>query len=123
MHINTYIPINDAQTRFVEMMNEVHNNDSTVAITKNGVSEAIIMSMEQWKAIQKTIEILADRSILKQLQASIREEQEGKAFKTILDDEAIDSICGKYRFDLSSSQEFAQNKKTEIELEERRWQK
>lgn len=37
--------------------------------------------------------------------------------------EAIDRICGKYRLNLTASQQFAERKKAEIELEERKWQR
>lgn len=36
---------------------------------------------------------------------------------------AIDALCGKYRNQLSSSEEFAKQKQAEIELEEQKWQK
>lgn len=35
----------------------------------------------------------------------------------------IDKICGSYKNSLSSSEEFAQNKQEEIDLEERKWRK
>ena len=85
MQINNYIPINDAQTQFIDMISEVHHNNSTIAITKNGVPETIMMSMEQWESIQETMDILADKSALEQLRASIREEQEGRAFVDLED--------------------------------------
>ena len=85
MQINSYIPVNDAQAQFIDMIGAIHNNNSTVAITKNGVPETIMMSMEQWESIQETMDILADKSALEQLRASIREEQEGRSFVDLED--------------------------------------
>jgi antitoxin YefM len=80
MQVNTYIPISDPLPQFIDMITEIHDNDNSVTITKNGAPETIVMSMEQLESIQETMEILADESALKQLRASIREEQEGKDF-------------------------------------------
>jgi len=37
--------------------------------------------------------------------------------------EAIDTICGKYREQLSSSRDFARRKQAEIKLEDKKWLK
>jgi hypothetical protein len=41
----------------------------------------------------------------------------------LLDVQNIDALCGKYQHRLSSSGEFAQKKRAEIQLEEEKWQR
>jgi|GEM_PF-3148744 len=36
---------------------------------------------------------------------------------------AIDSICGKYKNDMSSSEKFAEDKKNEIIIEDEKWKR
>jgi len=67
------------------MVREIHDKDSTVAITKNGVPEAVMISMEQWESTRETMAILADENAIKQLRASIQDEKAGNPFVDIGD--------------------------------------
>ena len=85
MQIDNYIPITRAKAKLLDMVREIHDKDSTVAITKNGVPEAVMISMEQWESTRETMAILADEEAMGQLRASIQDEKSGKQFVDIED--------------------------------------
>jgi len=60
MQIDNYIPITRAKAKLLDMVREIHDKDSTVAITKNGVPKAVMISMEQWESTRETMAILCD---------------------------------------------------------------
>ena len=85
MQIDSYIPITRAKAKLLDMVREIHDKDSTVAITKNGVPKTVMISMEQWESTRETISILADEEAMKQLRASIQDEKNGKPFTDLED--------------------------------------
>lgn len=68
--IDSYIPVTKAKNQILNTIREIATLDNTVAITKNGLPQAVLMSMEHYTALQETIEILADRDIMEQLRQS-----------------------------------------------------
>ncbi len=85
MQIDDYIPITRVKAKLLEMVREIHDKDSTVAITKNGVPEAVMISMEQWESTRETMAILADEDAMNQLRSSMQDEKNGKPFIDIED--------------------------------------
>ena len=73
--IDGYIPVTKAKNQILSTIREIVTFDSTVAITKNGLPQAVLMSMEHYMALQETIEVLADNDIMKQLRSSNKELQ------------------------------------------------
>ncbi len=80
MHIDTYVPITQAKTRLLDLVREIHDQDSTVAITKNGLPEAVMISMEHWESLGETLAILTDEEGMRQLKTAILEEKLGTPF-------------------------------------------
>ncbi len=85
MQIDSYIPITRAKARLLDMVREIHNKDTIFAITKNGVPETVMISMEQWESTRETMAILADEQAMKQLRASLQDEKTGKPFVDLKD--------------------------------------
>lgn len=66
--IQDYVPITQAKNKLLDMVRTIHNTDNAIAITKNGVPEAILISMEKFEGLLETIDVLVDdesRNILK----------------------------------------------------------
>ena len=76
--IDDYVPITQAKAKMLDIIREVDANDNTIAITKNGVPKAILISMEHYDAIMETMAILADRATMEQIHDSISEIKENK---------------------------------------------
>ena len=75
MQIDSYIPVTKAKARLLDMIRDIDDRDDTIAITKNGIPRAVIMSMEQYEAMRETMAIMVDDDIMKQMRASIKEMQ------------------------------------------------
>ena len=78
MQINSYIAVTKAKAKLYDMMRNIDDRDDTIAITKNGIPKAVIMSMEQYEAMHETMAILVDEDMMKQIRASIKDMQEEK---------------------------------------------
>ncbi|MCP3931817.1 MAG: type II toxin-antitoxin system Phd/YefM family antitoxin [Bacteroidetes bacterium] len=44
---------------------QLHDTNDTIAITKNGVPEAVLLSMRKFEGFWETIDILADPDIMR----------------------------------------------------------
>ena len=78
MQIDSYIAVTKAKAKLLDMIRNIDDRNDTIAITKNGIPRAVIMSMEQYEAMCETMAIMADVDIMKQIQASIKDMQEKK---------------------------------------------
>ena len=77
-HIENYVPITRAKTNLLEIVRSLHDKNDTIAITKNGVPEAVLISMETYEGLLETIEILADPDAMSALKASARDVKAGR---------------------------------------------
>ena len=76
--IETFIPITQAKARLLDVVRQIHDTNDTVAITKNGVPEAVILSMAKFEGFLETIDILADPETMRQLRGSAQDLKEGR---------------------------------------------
>jgi antitoxin YefM len=80
--ISKYVPITKAKNDLLELIRQVENVDESVAITKNGVPAAVILSMEKYAGLLETLEILSDEETVKALRTSVRQARKGKWLRT-----------------------------------------
>lgn len=71
MQIDTYIPVTRAKTKLLDMIRMLDSVGGTVAITRNGVPKAVLMSMDQYEAMQETMTVLGDRDMMDQIRRSL----------------------------------------------------
>jgi prevent-host-death family protein len=72
------IPVTQAKKELLEIVKEMVEEDITVAVTKNGVPVSVLMSADRYEGLLETIEILADRSVVKALARASKEFLTGK---------------------------------------------
>ncbi len=75
--IHQYVPITQAKTNLLDLIRNINDSEDTIAITKNGVPEAVLMSMDKFRGLLETLEILSDESTMKSIKKSIREADKG----------------------------------------------
>ena len=75
--IETYVPITQAKAKLLDMVRQLHDTNDTIAITKNGVPEAVLLSVKKFKGLLETIDVLADPAMMKQIQASSQDVKAG----------------------------------------------
>jgi antitoxin YefM len=78
MKIDSYIPVTKAKTKLLNMIRNFDNREDTIAITKNGIPKAVIMSMDQYESICETMEIMTNKDIMLQIWSSMKDVQENK---------------------------------------------
>ncbi|MBL4901245.1 MAG: type II toxin-antitoxin system Phd/YefM family antitoxin [Desulfocapsa sp.] len=76
--IETFVPITQAKAKLLDMVRQLSDTNDTIAITKNGVPEAVMLSMGKFEGLLETIDILADPKMMRQLKGSAEDVQEGR---------------------------------------------
>lgn len=82
-----YLTIAEAQTQLAELSDRL--NDEPAIIIRDGKPVMITFSVEQFKSLMETIEIISDRKFMKDLKQGIEEAKKGETvtleeFKTDL---------------------------------------
>ena len=76
--IQDYIPVTKAKVKLLDIIRKIESSDDTVAITKNGVPEAVLLSMNKFEGLVETLAVLSDEKAMKSIRKSIKEAREGK---------------------------------------------
>ena len=71
--IQNYISVTKAKSKLLDIIRKIESSDDTVAITKNGVPEAVLLSMNKFEGLVETLEILSDEKAMKSIRKSIKE--------------------------------------------------
>ncbi len=58
--IQDYIPVTKAKSSFLEIIRKIEGSEDAIAITKNGVPEAVLLSMKKFEGLLETLEILSE---------------------------------------------------------------
>ena len=75
--IKEYIPVTKAKANLLDLVRKIKNTDDTIAITKNGMPEVVLISMDKFQGLLETMEILSDEKAMKAIRKSIREADKG----------------------------------------------
>jgi antitoxin YefM len=76
--IKEYVSVTQAKARLLDLVRRLHNTGNAIAITKNGVPEAVLVSMEKFQGLIETLDILSDEKTMKPLRKSMREAEKKK---------------------------------------------
>ena len=76
--IQEYIPITQAKSKLLDIIRKIEASDDTIVITKNGVPEAVMISMKRYEGLLETLEILSDENTMASLRKSVKEAQAGQ---------------------------------------------
>ena len=76
--IQDYIPVTKAKAAFLDIIRKIEGSEDAIAITKNGVPEAVLLSMKKFEGLLETLEILSDEKSMKSIRKSIKEAQKDK---------------------------------------------
>ncbi len=74
------IPFTEARARLTEVLDEVETRHEHVVITRNGRPAAVVISTEEWEALEETLEILQDDETLAALRESEQDLKAGRLF-------------------------------------------
>jgi antitoxin YefM len=75
--IKEYIPVTKAKANLLDLVRKIKDTDDTIAITKNGMPEVVLISMNKFQGLLETMDILSDEKAMKSIRKSIREAEKG----------------------------------------------
>ena len=75
--IETFIPVTLAKAKLLDMVRTLSATGDTVAITKNGVPEVVMLSMKKFEGLMETLDILADPEMMLQFRSSVKDAIQG----------------------------------------------
>ena len=76
--IQQYIPVTKAKSMLLDLVRNIAVSDDAIAITKNGVPEAVLISMRKFQGLLETLDILSDEKAMASIRRSIRQADKGK---------------------------------------------
>ena len=76
--IQDYIPVTKAKAALLDIIRNIENSQDAIAITKNGVPEAVLLSMKKFEGLLETLEILSDEKAMISIRKSIKEAQKDR---------------------------------------------
>jgi prevent-host-death family protein len=74
------VPFTEARARLTELLDEVETRHEHVVITRKGRPAAVVVSPEEWDAIEETLELLQDEQTLAALRESEDDVKAGRLF-------------------------------------------
>lgn len=78
MDFGQFVPVSKAKSRLLRLIREIEQRQEPVALTRDGVPAAVLLSMEQFQGLLETLEILADSKTMRGLRRSLREAEQGR---------------------------------------------
>jgi len=79
------LPLSEVKARFSELVDQVAARDEEIVITRNGRATAVLLSQDQFEGWRETIEILADKDLLKEIRRGLRIPRKGLKQYTVAD--------------------------------------
>ena len=78
--IDKIMPVTNVKRDFLEIIKNMDQDDSTIAVTRNGEPVGVMMTPRRYEAIMETIEILGDREAVQSLRQSAEDFKEGRIY-------------------------------------------
>ena len=75
--IQEYVPVTKAKTNLLDIVRKIKDSDDAIAITKNGIPEVVLISMDRFNGLLETLEILSDEKAMQSIRKSIKEADKG----------------------------------------------
>jgi antitoxin YefM len=77
-HVDQFVSVTEAKSRLLSLVRDLKAKHEIVAITREGVPSAVLLSMEQFEGLMETIEILSDQKAMRSLRRSLKQAKGGR---------------------------------------------
>jgi prevent-host-death family protein len=74
------VPFTEARARLTQLLDDVEARHEHLVITRKGRPIAVVVSPEEWEAIEETLEVLQDEATLSDLRESEQDVKAGRLF-------------------------------------------
>lgn len=72
------LPITEVKRQLLDLVKRLQELGGNMAITKNGVPAAVLMSMEEYEGLMETLDIMANPTTMEALARSRRQMEAGE---------------------------------------------
>jgi antitoxin YefM len=72
------VPFTEARARLTELLDDVEARHEHLVITRKGRPAAVVISPEEWDAIEETLDVLQDETALADLRQSEKDVKAGR---------------------------------------------
>ena len=72
------VPFSEARSNLTELLDDLEERHEHVLITRNGRPSAVLLSADEFEALEETLEILQDSDLMEALQRSDKDVKAGR---------------------------------------------
>ncbi len=76
--IDKFVSVSEAKNKLLDLIRQMKHQQEIVAITRDGIPSAVLLSMDQFQGLIETIEILSDQKTMQGLRPSLRQVEKGQ---------------------------------------------
>ena len=77
-HVDQFVSVTEAKSKLPDLICRLKTRPEVVAITRDGVPAAVLLSMDQFEGLMETLEILSDPKTMRSLRRSMKRARTGK---------------------------------------------
>ena len=77
-HVDQFVSVTEAKNHLLDLIRTLKKRHEIVAITRDGVPAAVLLSMDQFEGIMETIEILGDSKTMRSFRRSVKQAKAGR---------------------------------------------
>ena len=66
------MPLSEVKAKLGRLVTEIEARDEEIIITRNGRAAAVLLSADQFEGWRETVEILADKELIKEIRRGLR---------------------------------------------------
>jgi len=66
------MPLSEVKAKLGRLIAEIEGRDEEIIITRNGRAAAVLLSADQFEGWRETVEILADKELMKEIRRGLR---------------------------------------------------
>ena len=72
------VPFSEARSNLTELLDDLEKRHEHILITRNGRPSAVLLSADEFEALEETLEILQDSDLMEALQCSDKDVKAGR---------------------------------------------
>ncbi len=76
--VDEFVSVSEAKNKLLGLIRRLKHKQKIVAITRDGVPSAVLLSMDQFEGLMETIDILSDQKAMRSLTRSLKQAERGK---------------------------------------------
>lgn len=76
--VDEFVSVSEAKNKLLDLIRRMKHKQEVVAITRDGVPSAVLLSMDQFEGLMETIEILSDQKSMRAICRSLKQAEKGQ---------------------------------------------